>query len=266
MSEAGKTVTSPANVTVKKLRSLGLKKYRDKEGLFLVEGLRHISDALHAEGWHLATLAYSERAKNDPLAQKAMAACAEAHGLCLEVTEALLQRITGRDNAQSVVGAFRHRWHELKDVKEGLWVGLEGIRDPGNLGTVIRTLDAVGGAGIVLIGDTCDPWSPEAVRATMGSFARVHIARATQGEFLQWRQGFEGRVIGTHLKTDTDYRQADYAAPLLLLMGSEGAGLSAELAQVCDSLVKIPMAGGAESLNLAVSSGIMLYEAMRKKL
>lgn len=266
MPETGKTVTSPSNAAVKKLRSLAMKKYRDEEGLFLVEGLRHVSDALQAGGWHLATFAWSARAQHDPLAQKAIAACREARGLCLEVTDELLRRITGRNNAQSVVGAFRQRWCALSDVKEGIWVGLDGVRDPGNLGTILRTVDAAGAQGVILVGETCDPWSPEAVRATMGSFARVKIARATQGEFLHWRQGFAGRVIGTHLQTETDYRKADYAEPLVLLMGSEQAGLSPELARVCDSLVKIPMAGGAESLNLAVSAGIMLYEAARGKL
>jgi RNA methyltransferase, TrmH family len=254
-----KTVSSAANPAVKRLKSLALKKYRDAEGLFIVEGARHVGDALR-EGWEIDTLAFSPRAADDPVLET----CPPRS--CLEVTDDILGRVTGRDNAQPVLGAFRQRWHSLDGVRDGLWIGLEGIRDPGNLGTILRSGDAVGVKGVMLIGDTCDPWSPEAVRATMGSFARVGLARASLSEFLVWRREWKGRVVGTHLKTDTDYRTADYRLPLLLVMGGEQSGLSDDLARSCDTLVKIPMKGGAESLNLAVSTGIMLYEISRNSL
>lgn len=259
MSETGKTITSAANPAVKRLRSLSAKKYRDEEGIFLVEGLRHVQDAL-AGGFTLDTLAYSARGAREA------AGLAGRAQQTLELNDDLLSRITQRDNAQAVIGAFRLKTATISSVTSGFWVGLEGIRDPGNLGTIIRTADAVKADGVLLLGDTCDPWSPEAVRATMGSFARVPVAQATLPEFLSWRQGWKGSVIGTHLQTDTDYRKADYKLPLLLLMGSESNGLSKDAVAACSSLVKIPMAGGAESLNLAVSTGIMLYEICRDKL
>ena len=259
MTETGKTITSAANPAVKRLRSLSTKKYRDEEGVFLVEGLRHVQDAL-AGGFTLDTLAYSLRGARDATGLAGRAA------ETLELTDDLLSRITQRDNAQAVIGAFKLKTAAISFVTSGFWVGLEGIRDPGNLGTIIRTADAVKADGVLLLGDTCDPWSPEAVRATMGSFARVSVAQATLPEFLSWRQGWKGSVIGTHLQTDTDYRKADYKLPLLLLMGSESNGLSKDAIAACSSLVKIPMAGGAESLNLAVSTGIMLYEICRDKL
>jgi TrmH family RNA methyltransferase len=261
MAENLKTITSAANPAIKRLKALEMKKNRDEEGVFVVEGARHVNEALGA-GWHIDTLAFSPRAGNDP----AIAATRKAKGHCLEVTDDLLSRITGRDNTQAVIGVFRQRWEPLPEVKAGLWVGLEGIRDPGNLGTIIRSADAVRADGVLLIGQTCDAWSPEAVRATMGSFARVKLARASVEDLLKWRQGWKGRIIGTHLNTEVDYRKANYALPLLLVMGSEKSGLSPEMAKLCDTLVKIPMPGGAESLNLAVSAGIMLYEVCRSRI
>jgi RNA methyltransferase, TrmH family len=260
MPESDKIITSAQNPAIKDLRSLAVKKYRDETGLFLVEGARHIGEAL-AGGWDVETLAYSARGAGDPAV-----AMARQKGHCLEVTDDLLARITGRDNPQPLVAAFRQRRHELPAVKEGLWIGLEGIRDPGNLGTILRTADAVAAAGIILIGETCDPWSPETIRATMGSFSRVPLVAAAAAEFPAWRPGWKGSIVGTHLKTETDYRQGDYKLPLLLLMGSEQSGLSAELAKACDVLVKIPMPGGAESLNLAVSTAVMLYEICRNRI
>lgn len=257
MNKDNGIITSAANPAVKRLKSLALKKYRDEEGLFLVEGARHVGEAL-AAGWELDTVAYSAAAENDP--------AVKAGKKRLHVTDDLLIRITGRDNTQKLIGAFKQHWTDMRDIKQGLWVGLENIRDPGNLGTIIRSADAVAAEGVVLIGDTCDPWSPEAVRSSVGSFARIKVAKATPDEFLKWKQGWKGRVIGTHLQTKTDYRSADYSLPLLLLMGSEQSGLSPALTKACDTLVKIPMQGGAESLNLAVATGIMLYEIRRGRM
>ncbi len=257
MTESSKPVSSAANPAIKRLKSLAAKKYRDEEGVFLVEGLRHIKDGL-AGGFTLDTLAWSPRGGTDTASM-----AKQAKGECLLVTDDLLLRITGRDNTQPIIAAFRQKFIDANDINAGLWVGLEGIRDPGNLGTIIRTADAVKAEGILLLGDTCDPWSPEAVRGSMGSFSRVKIARLPASDFSGWRKAYKGRVVGTHLQTTTDYRKADYSRPLLLLMGSEATGLSDGLAKACDTLVKIPMAGGAESLNLAVSTGVMLYEISR---
>src|SRR5690606_20853022 len=102
-------------------------------------------------------------------------------------------------------------WVPLADIRgQGVWLALEGIKDPGNLGTILRTMDAVGGAGAILIGDTCDPFSVEAVRASMGSIFHVPLARADTAEFLAWRRKWPGTVVGTHLNGAIDYRQCDY--------------------------------------------------------
>jgi len=263
MPRSVKHISSAANPAVKALKALALKKHRDESGLFIVEGLRHIAEAL-AAGWHAQSLCFTPDAR----------AAAEALPLgtdteMMEMPEDLLRRITGRDNTQDIIAAFAMRIYNIDEMTAGgdaLWVGLEDIRDPGNLGTIIRTADAVGAAGVVLIGQTCDPFAPETIRATVGAFARQKIIRTTAGEAAAALKNWRGHAVGTHLRTETDYRAGDYRLPLLLVMGSEQNGLSDEMAAACGQLVKIPMPGGTESLNLAVSTGIMLYEICRDRL
>jgi TrmH family RNA methyltransferase len=140
-------------------------------------------------------------------------------------------------------------------------VGLQAVRDPGNLGTIVRTADAAGCGGVILVGECCDPSSVEAVRATMGSIFAVPLFKATVPEFLAWREAWPGSVVGTLLTAALDYRAADYRRPTLILMGNEQQGLPPELAAACDVNVKIPMRGRADSLNLSVATGIMFYAA-----
>jgi TrmH family RNA methyltransferase len=185
----------------------------------------------------------------------------------LEVSEKVLSAITRRDNPQIVVGVFTQRFLPLKSVRpEGsdVWIGLDRVRDPGNLGTIIRTADAVGARGVILIGDTTDPFSLETVRATMGSVFAVPLVKTSVDAFLDWRKGFSGLLAGTHLKGAVDYRSVRYdGKPVLLLMGNEQQGLPDELAKTCDKLLRIPQAGRADSLNLAVATGVMLFEIRR---
>ena len=259
-------VTSPANPEIKRIRGLALRKKREEEKLFVAEGLRHVTEALEA-GWPLETLVYQAEAAERPKLAEALAATRSAGGLCLEVTEAVLSKMTKRDNPQMVVGVLRQRWQALENLRPGkLWIALETVRDPGNLGTILRTADAVAADGVILIGETCDPYSPEAVRASMGSIVRVPLVRATLDQFLAWRAGWPGLVVGTHLSVQADYREVSYAAPVLLLMGNEQAGLTEAAAAACDRLVRIPMAGGADSLNLSVATAVMLFEIARDRL
>ena len=264
-----KEVTSLANPIVKDIKALALKKFRDQSRSFMAEGLKLVIDALDL-GWTIRTLVFAKNAKGNPAVEKVAARTVAAGGLVLEVSEKVLSAITRRDNPQMVVGVFEQRWTALKDVRPqagDVWVALDRVRDPGNLGTVIRTVDAVGAKGAILVGDTTDPFSVETVRATMGSVFAVPVARAAEADFLAWRKGFSGLLVGTHLKGAVDYRTVDYAGkPVLLLMGNEQQGLPETLAAACDRLVLIPQAGRADSLNLAVATGVMLFEARRHAL
>ena len=145
----------------------------------------------------------------------------------------------------------------------GCWVALDRVRDPGNLGTILRTADAAAAAGVILIDDCTDPYSVEAVRASMGAVFNVCLVQATAAEFSSFCQIWQGSVIGTALPASIDYRQADWSSPLLLLMGNEQAGLSEEMMGLCTQLVRLPMKGRSDSLNLAVATGICLYEMLK---
>jgi TrmH family RNA methyltransferase len=218
-------------------------------------------------GWPVATLVFQTDVAGRPKVAEAIRATRAAGGLCLEVSRDVLAKTTKRDNPQTVVGVLPQRWHALADVRPGrLWIALETVRDPGNLGTILRTADAVAADGVILIGETCDPYSPESVRASMGSIVRVPLVRCTAEAFRAWRAGWPGLVVGTDLSGDADYRKLAYDPPVLLVMGNEQAGLTDAMAAACDRLVKIPMAGGADSLNLSVATAVMLFEIARERL
>jgi TrmH family RNA methyltransferase len=255
-----KAVTSLTNPTVKAVRALHMRKEREETGLFLAEGLKVITEGVEL-GRAPKTLLYGPDSDH-PLLHKAIAATQAAGGEVIEVTRDILEKVSRRENPQAVVAVFEQAFTPLAAIapqSARCWVALQAVRDPGNLGTIVRTADAAGCGGVILVGDCCDPYSVEAVRATMGSIFAVPLAKASVAEFIAWRGSWPGSVVGTLLTATTDYREAKYAAPTLILMGNEQQGLPPELAAVCDVNVKIPMRGRADSLNLSVATGIMIY-------
>jgi len=253
----GRVITSLANAKIKAVRALHMRKARAESGLFLAEGLKIVAEALDV-GRAPRTLLHSAAAAGHPL----LARAAVAAGETLEVSPAVLAKISRRDNPQTVLGVFEQAFTPLADLAPRdarCWVALEAVRDPGNLGTVVRTADAAGCGAVILVGDCCDPYSVDAVRATMGSIFAVNIVKAPLEAFLNWLKSWPGGVAGALLTATTDYRAATYRDPTLILMGAEQAGLSGSLAAACDATVKIPMRGRADSLNLAVATGILIY-------
>lgn len=266
---AVKQITSHSNPIVKEIKGLvAQRKQRNQSGLFVAEGLKLATDALEA-GWDVRYLALGPEARENPIAQKA-AATAKARGaLILEVNTSVLSAMTRKDNPQMVVGVYQQKVGTLKDIVPEMatvWVALDRVRDPGNLGTVIRTIDAVGASGVILVGDCTDPFAVETVRATMGSLFHVPIVKADKAEFRKLAQNWPGTVAATHLKGSVDYRTPEYSEPVLLVMGNEQQGLDEETAEVCKTLIRIPQVGQADSLNLAVATGIALYEVRRNHL
>jgi rRNA methylases len=261
-----KEVTSLANPIVKDIKALTNKKDREQSGTFMAEGLKLVIDALEL-GWTIRTLVYAKAAKGKPLVEQVAAKTVAKGGLVLEVSEKVLSSITRRDNPQMVVGIFEQRWARLADLEltaGKTYVALDRVRDPGNLGTIIRTADAAGASGVILLGECTDPFSLETVRATMGSVFAVPLVKATVEEFLAWKKGGSMEVVATHLAGAVDYRSVDYSKrPVVLLMGNEQSGLPDMLAKAADRLVRIPQQGRADSLNLAVATAVMLFEARR---
>ncbi len=261
-----KEITSLANPIVKDIKALSQKKTRDETRTFMAEGLKLVIDAIEL-GWAIRTLVYAKSAKGKPLVEQIAARTIASGGLVLEVTEKVLSAITRRDNPQMVVGIFDQRWSALNDIHpkaNETWVALDRVRDPGNLGTIIRTADAAGASGVILVGDCTDPFSMETVRATMGSLFAVPLIKTQADEFLRWKKGSGAQVVATHLAGAVDYRVIDYARrPVVLLMGNEQSGLPEDLARQADALARIPQTGRADSLNLAIATAVMLFEARR---
>jgi TrmH family RNA methyltransferase len=192
----------------------------------------------------------------------------EAGTPVLEVTAEVFRSLSAKEGPQGIGAVVRQRWLPLADAdpEEGLcWVALDAVQDPGNLGTVLRTSDAVGGAGVILLGQTTDPYDPGALRASMGAVFTQRLVRAGFDQLLSWKDAHGCSLVGTSDAADAEYREVSYGPRLILLMGSERQGLSREQQAQCDLVVRIPMAGKSDSLNLAVASGVMLYEIFHQR-
>jgi TrmH family RNA methyltransferase len=261
-----RVITSLTNERVKLIRSLEMRKARRDSGLFVAEGASVLITA-REHGWHPRILAHGAEARESRTHRDIIDWALSRGAEGLEVSRAVLEKLAAKENPQNVMGVFEQRWGTLPEPAScpasALWIALDEIRDPGNLGTIIRTADAVGADGIILIGNCCDPYAREAVRATMGSLFAVPLVKAEREVFVHWAQAWPGDRVGTHLNAESDFREGGYTGPTLLLMGREGPGMSEEVAAVCNRLVKIPMAGQLDSLNLAVATALMLYEIKR---
>ncbi|MBA3527072.1 MAG: RNA methyltransferase [Sphingomonas sp.] len=252
-------VTAFSNATVKRLRSLRDKKARRSEGLFLAEGLRIIAEARDS-GRLPEIIAFSAEGARHPLCAEIIAATEAAGGEAIETAPDILAKMSGKDNPQMVLGAFRQPDTALALIDRNaapLWFVAQALRDPGNVGTILRTGDAVGAGGLILIDDCADPFSVEAVRSSMGAIFTQQVAAARWDEFLLWLRSGAGQLVGTSLQTDSDYLDATYKKPCFVLIGNEQHGLPEEYEAQCDLLVKLPMLGRADSLNAAVAAAVM---------
>jgi TrmH family RNA methyltransferase len=254
-------VTAFSNSTVKLLRSLRDKKARREHGLFLAEGLRILTEARDS-GRLPEIVAFSPEGAKHPLAAEIISATEAAGGDAIETSADILSKMSGKDNPQMLLAAYRQPDTSIARIdraKAPLWIVAQSLRDPGNLGTILRTGDAAGAGGLILVDDSADPFSVEAVRASMGAVFTQEVATARWPEFLSWLRGGEGQLVGTSLKPTQDYLEAEYSQPCFLLIGNEQQGLPADYEAECDLLVKIPMAGRADSLNAAMAAAVMAF-------
>ncbi len=258
-------ITSPSNPKVKLITSLFIRKFRKETGLFVAEGLRSVIEGLEC-GVVPEQLVFSEDADIGPELQRAIDETSARGGLCLKVGAAVLEKLSRKENPQMVMGVFKQKFGKLSDIKperSKCWVALEEVRDPGNLGTIIRTVDGVGADGVILIGQCCDPFSVESIRATMGSVFSIPVVPCRREEFLDLTVTWPGSIVATALNDRTvDFREAEYKKPMILVMGNEQAGITEAIQNAVHQTVKLPMNGRADSLNLAIATGIMLYAAM----
>ena len=255
-------ITSPANPAIKAVRALHQKKARAETGRFLAEGLRVLTEAVDL-GHRLETLVLRSGARSHPQTARLVAACLDTGGEVLEVTDTVLAKVARKDNPQGAVGVLRQTWTPLATLDPRaapVWTAIEAPRDPGNVGTLLRTGDAAGAGGAILLDRACDPFSLEGVRASMGSIFAQRLAHAGFDELLAWCRAGGATLVGASLQGATDYQALAYPRPTVLLLGNEQSGLPAAYAAACDVLVRLPMRGRADSLNLAVAGALLLYE------
>jgi TrmH family RNA methyltransferase len=259
-----RTITGFSNPTVKFLRSLRDKKHRRRERRFLAEGLRLLTDARES-GILPEMLVMATGREPHPLIERLADDVAAAGGEVLAMDEDILAKVTGKDNPQAVAGVFAEFDTSLAGIdreRAPIWLVAQALRDPGNLGTMLRTGDAVGAGGLILLDDCADPFSVEAVRASMGAVFTQRVAQARWQDFIAWLRAGTGQLVAASLRDAEPYRTAAYAAPCFLMVGNESRGLPEAYEDACDLRVTLPMRGRADSLNAAVAAAVLAYEAL----
>ena len=257
-------ISSLTNDKIKLINSLNYRKYRREHKLFVAEGIRICREAAE-NGWEIKYLLYDclniNTDKIENLINDVLCLGADVIG----VTSEILSKISHKENPQNVLCVICQKWNDLPSIiKDKTFVALETVRDPGNLGTILRTMDGVGANDCILLDECTDPFSYEAVRASMGAIFNVNIIATSSENFLKWKSRHKISLIGTSLINANDYTKANWQLPFILAMGNEQQGLSNNILSKCDQLIKLPMLGRSDSLNLAVSTGVALYESIRK--
>jgi TrmH family RNA methyltransferase len=259
-----KTITGFSNPTIKFVRSLRDKKHRRREARFLAEGLRLLTDA-RASGRLPEVLLMATGRDPHPLLDELELAVNAAGGDVIEVPIDILAKVTGKDNPQAVCGVYAEWDTGLGAIDRAaapIWLVAQAMRDPGNLGTMLRTADAVGAGGVILIDDCADPFSVEAVRASMGAVFTQTLAQARWADFVAWLRAGPGQLVAASLREAVPYRGAAYARPCFVMVGNESRGLPQDYEMACDLRVTMPMLGRADSLNAAVAAAVLAYEVL----
>lgn len=259
-------ISSTNNETIKLIRSLQHRKFRDATGLLYVEGLRPFVESLDLAN-DLEIVLVAPSLLNEDM-NRIVGRCQSFGVRILEVAEPILRALSSRDKPEGVAAVVRQHWDSLEALQPSqggsCWIALQSIREPRNIGAILRVSDAVGADGVILLDDSADPYSPLAVRASTGAVFSQGLVRSSFAALRNWLKVQNCPCIGTSPEAETDYIGLTFPRSMVLLMGSERAGLSAEQKSTCDALVRIPMAGHVKSLNVAVATGILLYEAFNQ--
>lgn len=258
-------ITSTSNTSIKLLRGLDRKKNRTDSGLFLAEGARLILDALKF-GWKPRYILVGEDSIERKEVQSILEQADIAGARILTTGPRILSAVSRKENSQTIIAAFQQKLNTLDDLETSSkcrYIALYQVRDPGNLGTILRTADAAGVDGVILVENCCDPFSVECVRATMGALFSNKIVSVDFDTFNAWRKNENIHMAAASVNGTLRHDQADYSEKSVILMGNEQSGIPEDVEACCDTLVKIPMAGAADSLNLAQATAIMTYEVWK---
>lgn len=262
-TDAATLITSRGNPALKRIRALRQRKERDRTGSFFAEGIRLVGEAVQLGAPVVQLVAAPGLLARHQFARELVASQRAAGMDCLLVSDDAFVSIAAKEHPQGLGAVIRQQWTPLAqaDANAGLcWIALDAVQDPGNLGTILRTADAAGAAGVILLGHTTDPYDPTAVRASMGALFTRRLVRADWDELAAWVAAHGCHVVGTSDRAADDYTALAYERPTVLLMGSEREGLRPERHAIVERMARIPMIGRADSLNLAVATAIMVYE------
>jgi len=261
-------ISSRSNPLVKQVRALRQRKARQETGLFLTEGIHHVGEAVGA-GWEIEYLLYAPALLTSDFARQLVDEQSRRGLRCVALTSDLFASLADKDNPQGILTVVRQRHLTLEQLTpENLVWGAAVVspQDPGNVGTILRTLDAVGADGLFLLDGGVDQYHPSVVRASMGTLFWKPVVQASFADFVIWARKNGYQLIGSSSHAATDYRDVKHAnVPTILVLGSEQKGLTPKQVAACDLVVSLPMRGRASSLNLAVAAGILLYPRMGEK-
>lgn len=257
-------ITSRGNPKIKQARALRQRKHRDASGLFLVEGIRHVGEAVEA-GAGVEAIYFAPQLLTSVFAQDLIEAQSEQGVACYAVSEGVFELLAEKENPQGILAVVRQHQTTLSNLNSDNFpwgVALVEPQDPGNVGTILRTINAVGASGLILLENSVDPYHPAAVRASMGALFWHPVVTASFEALAGWADRHGYNLYGTSAHGAQDYHDVRYQKPLIILLGSEREGLSEQQAAVCDVLVRLPMRGNVTSLNLAVATGVVLFAVL----
>ena len=261
------TNTSRTNPKVKWARALRQRKHRQAEGAFIVEGIRHVGEAAEA-GAQIEALFYAPELLRSEFANQLIEMQASQGVPCHATSAEVFAALADKDNPQGLLAVVRQRHARLADLnpENFPWgVALVAPQDPGNVGAILRSIDAAGASGLILLDDSVDPYHPDAVRASMGSLFWLPVAMAGFSDFAGWANEWGYHVYGSSAHGDLQPDKLErFQQPLVLLMGSEREGLTGEQQGICEQVIRLPMRGRVTSLNLAVAAGVLLYAMLEQ--
>jgi TrmH family RNA methyltransferase len=255
-------VSSPRDPRFLNLRSLQTHQGRSRTKLFIIEGIRHLARGVE-HGDRIESVFLDPSVLSNPFGQKLARRLRQQGVPGIRLSRELYRDLTLATEPQGIGAVLKQRWFPLEQIRatrDSLCLAVESIESPGNLGTTIRTAEAAGVSGVFILDPNCDPYDPATVRATMGSLFSQKLVRCSVPEFKCWAKSNSVSVVASSPSGLMDYKGLAYRFPVALIVGSEKQGLSEQLLETANLVVRIPMRGGCDSLNAAVAASVLLFE------
>ena len=258
-------ISSKDNDLIKHIKKLKDKKYRDENNEYIIEGIKLIEEAVQENAKIKKIIVCDDTTRTYEIPTNVMLEIAKYE--CTYVTEKIFNTITQVTKPQGIMAIIEKNKIEAEiDFTQDIIVVLDGVQDPGNLGTILRTVDSVGINQIIVSKETADAYNPKVVRSTMGAIFRVKIIETENlKETIKQIKKHHFKLVATSLQTNSSIYDVNLSKKMIVI-GNEANGVSKDIQDIADEKVKIPMLGKTESLNASVATGIILYEYVRQKL